>query len=321
MLNKNPVGGQAAGAHVDGWILLQTIRVLQALSGNNYLNWEGLDINAVKVWGTYFGPENVPLPTFLPGAVIAVKGPVGEGKRGLAIWAKSMTLVMDQNDAAEFEKYCYPCVPVEHLTNYIANLKMHANSIKDPSLLRLSLKLFEYLEPYLWTIPAGKAVHEPYRGGLAQHTWEVVNMCSKVLEFKGGMNRDVLLFSALYHDIGKTQEYTPQLTWSENGRLISHSSIGIQLVTFMIMTHDIAVDPNLLRQVKHCLLSHHGEHSEIHPATKEAIVLYYSDNMMARVGHIEEMVRSGGIGSDGWGKYSNIINQSPYVPELDDRIP
>lgn len=320
MMNKNPVGGHPAGTQVDGWVLLQTIRVLQAKNGNNYLNWEGLDVNAVKVWGTYFGPEGVALPTFQSGQVINVTGPVGEGKQGLAVWAKSMSLVTDQNDIAEFEKGCYPTVPAAQLEKYVGALYGYSQNINDPALLQVSTKLFDYFQPYLHTIPAGKAVHEPYRGGLAQHTWEVVEICRKVLEVKGGLNQDVLMFSALYHDIGKTQEYTAQLTWSPNGRLISHTSIAIQLLTDVILTNSINVESSILRQVKHCLLSHHGEFSEVRPATKEALLLHHVDLMCSKLGHIEEVVRSGNVGSDGFGRYSSIIEQSPYIPELDDRV-
>ena len=320
MMNNNPVGGHAAGTSVSGWILLQTVRILQAASNNNYLSWEGLDVNSVKVWGTYFGPKGGVLPVFQIGQIISVEGTIGQGKQGLAVWATSMVLVQDELGIAEFEALCYPSVPKEQLEQYIVDLGGYSQCISDVNLLQLSIKLFEYFRPYLYTIPAGKAVHEPYRGGLAQHTWEVTGMCAKAMEVKKGLNKDILIFSALYHDIGKTQEYTAQLTWSPNGRLITHSSIVIQLMTDIILTHNIDIEPNLFRQVKHCMLSHHGEHSEIRPATREAMILHYADIMCCKVGHIEEMIRSGNIGGDGWGKYSNIINQAPYVPELDDRI-
>jgi len=320
MLNTNPVGGLPAGTQVNGWVMIQTVRVLQAKNNNNYLNWEGLDVNAVKVWGTFFGIEGQPLPRFEPGQIVALTGPVGEGKQGLAVWATSMTLVVDPEGTKEFENLCYPCVPTVELTKYITELKEMANAMSDPALLQVSQKMFEYFEPYLWLIPAGKAVHEPYRGGLAKHTWEVAQMCIKTMQIKNVVNKDVLMFSAVYHDIGKTQEYTPQLTWSPNGRLLSHSSIAIQLLTDVIIENHITMDINLLRQIKHCLISHHGEFSEIRPATKEALILHHVDLLCAKVGHIDECVRSGNIGSDGWGRRSFVLGTDPYIPELDDRI-
>jgi hypothetical protein len=42
--------------------------------------------------------------------------------------------------------------------------------------------------------------------------------------------------------------------------------------------------------------------------------------MMAKIGHIEELVRRGHIGADGWGNRTDILGTSPYVPELDDRL-
>jgi putative nucleotidyltransferase with HDIG domain len=316
MINKNPIGGVSVGEYVDGWVLLQSLKIVQSKTSRNYINWSGLDINGVKIWGTYFGPDNAPLPKFEKGSVISVSGPIGEGKAGLAVWAQSMTKVLDDKDVKEFEYVCYPSVPDNELSNYVFELETISKSFTGP-ISKLSLSLFDYFKPYLYTIPAGIDIHEPVRGGLAKHTWDVVKMCEAAQEIMG-LDRQVLLFSALYHDIGKTQEYTEKITFSKIRGLISHTSIAIQLITDALITKDICVSSNELCHIQHCILSHHGEFSEINPCTKEANCLHYCDNLCAKIGHISESIRRGEIGSDGRGKWSKVLGTVPYVPELDD---
>jgi len=317
-MNTNPLGSQPANTQVSGWVLIQAFSICTSVKNDPYIKWEGLDVNSIKVNGTYFSSDKtVPLPKVEQNKVYHVSGPVGVNKQGLlSIWASEFFKVEDLEAVKEFESHCYPSVPQEELTKYIEELREFSNSFSDSNLNTLSGYLFNYFEYYLPYTPAGKRVHEPIRGGLAKHTWEVVKACDAVRSVKKGLQKDVLLFSALYHDVGKTQEYTDKLMYSPNGRLISHTSIAIQLITKFIVQNNITLDPELFRQIKHCFLSHHGEYSEIRPATKEAIILYFCDDMLSKVGHIEEVVRSGGIGEDGFGRYSNILNQSPYVPEL-----
>ena len=322
MVNKTKLSEAEVGANVSGWVYLQRSKTSIAKNGTPFIGWEGLDAAGQRLYGTYFAKgRNEVLPQYAKGSVLQVTGVIGAGEQGSSVWAQSISLVDDPEGVREFKVVCFPAVPKEELDGYISALQTYANSITNIKLLTLSQKMFEFMLPYLPMCPAGKSVHEPVRGGLAKHTYEVVSLVdSQILLKNKGLNRDVLIFSALYHDIGKTQEYTEDLAYSPNGRLISHSSLAIQIITSIIIQHQIAVDPDLLRQVKHCLLSHHGEFSEIKPATKEALALCYADIMMAKIGNIEEMVRSNKIGQDGWGTQSFALGLAPYVPELDDRI-
>lgn len=321
-LNKNPLSGIPVGSAAVGWLLLQDSRISIAKNQKMFMSWEGLDITGAKIHGTYFANDRLDgvLPKFEIGTVLAVQGVVGEGAKGPSVWANAMFPVQDPVVVEEFKKTCYPTVPSAELADYIEYLRECSEAISNPSILALSRKMFEFFLPYLYTHPAGRSVHEPIRGGLAKHTYEVVSMMRSEVLSKKGLNKDVVLFASLYHDIGKTQEYTSDLTYSPIGKLLTHISVAMQLITKVIVENQIEVDNGLLRQMMHCILTHHGEHSEIMPTTKEAIALHFVDNMMAKIGHIEELVRRGHIGADGWGNRTDILGTSPYVPELDDRL-
>jgi 3'-5' exoribonuclease len=178
------------------------------------------------------------------------------------------------------------------------------------------------MKPYLSKWPAGKVNHEPVQGGLAKHTWEVVTFCNNQLFLDKGVDRDVLIFSALYHDIGKIREYNSDLTWAPEGRLVPHVAIAVELITQALLrgVDDTAVPKKVMMQIMHCIMAHHGKgNGAVNPATREAVILHYADATLGLLGHFEEAIRRGNVGEDGWGAYSQWLETAPYVAQLDDR--
>lgn len=317
MVNKNILSDNNVGDAVSGRVLVQECRKLFARNGNEYLAWNGFDISATKIHGTYYAPTGQPTLMFPQGSVLEVQGTIGQAGQDIAVWAKTITRVMDENDVFEMEQLCYPTIDQDYLKSITEYLENVSNSFIDPQLLLLSQHLFAYFKPYLPTIPAGKAIHEAFRGGLAQHTYEVVQMAEQALKLHTNMDREVLLFSALFHDVGKTQEFTAQLGYTANARLVTHSSIAIQLFTDIILKNTLQLDMKVFRQIKHCMVSHHGKYSEIMPATKEAVTLHYIDMLCSKMGHMEELAKSGNVDEQGWGKYSPVLEATPYIPKKD----
>ena len=322
-MNKGPLTGYPSGTVVEGLVFIQSARMLQSRNNIGYLSWFGLDANSLTVRGTLFNDDlarQSKLPRFETGDVVKISGMTGDGKYGYSIYTKEMTKLTDQSEVEEFKSICFPSVPKEQLDHYINTLIKYSQDIKDENLKYLSECLMEYLKPYLPKAPAAKANHEPFRGGLAKHIFEVVTGVDSLYKNNScGLNYDVLIFSALYHDIGKVKEYTEELLYNPEGRLMSHSAFAIELIATAIHKFDITIDNKLLFQVKHCIMSHHGEFSEVKPATREAIVLHFVDNLMAKLGNFDECIRKNEIGSDGFGRFSMVLNTTPYVPELDDQ--
>jgi 3'-5' exoribonuclease len=201
---------------------------------------------------------------------------------------------------------------------YIDALLGYAKSIKDPQLNKLSAALWSYTEPFLWITPAAKGNHEPYRGGLAKHTYDVLKLIDNPVLWQMGLDWDVLVFSALYHDLGKVKCYTDTMSYITEGRLIPHSAMALELMSYAIASEGLFdINPKLLQHIRHCIMSHHGQWAEIVPMTREATVLHQMDMVASRLGHFEVVIKSGNVANDGWGPWDRVFEGAPYIPEMD----
>jgi 3'-5' exoribonuclease len=87
----------------------------------------------------------------------------------------------------------------------LAELTQLVRSMKNDHLRQLVLDTIEDAEirPMLVRAPAAKSIHHAWIGGLLEH---VLSICH-IMDFMGKhykfLNRDLLLFGAIFHDIGK----------------------------------------------------------------------------------------------------------------------
>lgn len=177
---------------------------------------------------------------------------------------------------------------LEQLWNEFISL---GKKIKDPYISRLFTKIFiddgaviEKLKVY----PAAKSLHHAYKGGLLEHTLSVAKLAELVCNFYEDMlNRDVLLFSALFHDIGKIRElsFSFATNYTDEGRLLGHIILADELL--VKKASEIPDFPaQLLNILRHILISHHGEYefgSPKKPKTLEALVIHFLDNLDAKL--------------------------------------
>ena len=234
------------------------------------------------------------------------------------VFADSLQRIEDQEMINEFKTICYPTVPKEKLTKVITDLEKHSKSFSIPALQQLSDAMFNYFRPFLPLYPAAKLMHEPLRGGLALHTWEVITLLNNSVFRDKGLDKDVLFFSALYHDIGKTHEYTDDIQWAPAGRLLNHAMVAVELMKEFTIRNNIALPEIIYWHVKHCIQSHHGkDYGNEKPATREAIALHHADAMCAGIGIIDEQIRIGNIDRNGWAIHDAHLEVTPYVPQLD----
>ena len=97
----------------------------------------------------------------------------------------------------------------ENLDELMQKIFSKIDSIENYHLKNLLKSFFddqEFAEKFK-RAPAAMKVHQPYIGGLAEHTVNVVNICETVGNIYKEMNRDFLITMAILHDIGKTREY------------------------------------------------------------------------------------------------------------------
>lgn len=135
--------------------------------------------------------------------------------------------------------------------------------------------------------PAAKKNHQPYLGGLLEHTLGVVRMARAVAAFHPDVDVDLLLTGALLHDVGKIREYTYDrlIDYSDAGRLLGHIVIGIETVNREIQSLP-DFPPVLKLKLLHMLASHHGHYewqSPKRPKFLEAAILHHLDLLDAEI--------------------------------------
>lgn len=165
---------------------------------------------------------------------------------------------------------------------------------------------------------AAKTVHHGFVGGLVEHTLGVTKLCEYMAANYPLINRDLLISAALFHDLGKLDEIStfPENDYTDDGQLLGHIYIGTEKVGARIRT--IPNFPKSLEnELKHCILSHHGEleyGSPKKPALIEAVALTYADNTDAKLQTMIEILNGADDKSEwlGYNKFfeSNIRRSS-----------
>ncbi len=144
------------------------------------------------------------------------------------------------------------------------------------------------------THSAAKHMHHSYMGGLLEHSLSVTQICDFMSGRYKYINRDLLITSALLHDIGKVYELSrlPENDYTDEGQMLGHIFIGAEMIT--AETAKIENFPReLANLLKHSILSHHGElefGSPKVPNTIEAFLLHCADNMDAKLKTFEESI-------------------------------
>jgi 3'-5' exoribonuclease len=140
---------------------------------------------------------------------------------------------------------------------------------------------------------AAKSIHHGFVGGLLEHTLSVTKLCDFYTTRYPLLNRDLLITSAIFHDIGKTRELSlfPSNDYTDEGQLIGHIVTGVEMIHDGI--RQIPGFPQVLaNELKHCIVAHHGEleyGSPKKPALMEAMALNLADNTDARMQTMTEL--------------------------------
>ena len=149
-----------------------------------------------------------------------------------------------------------------------------------PPLGQLVLKFLDRYQEQLMVCPAARLYHHPYLGGLLEHTWFVARHALASLAIYPDLNPSLALAGAILHDLGKVKEIAnptaPELTVP--GQLLGHIVLGWEMVREEARALDFP-DADLLIQLEHIILAHHGAlefGSPITPKTREALLVYYA---------------------------------------------
>ena len=158
---------------------------------------------------------------------------------------------------------------------------------------------------------AAKSIHHSFVGGLLEHTLSVTRLCVYLSKNYPALRYDLLITSAILHDAGKVKELSefPTNEYTDEGQLLGHIMIGAEMI------HDRASKiegfPELLeRELKHCILSHHGQFefgSPKKPAIIEAMALSMADNMDAKLETWTEVLSQNGNPEE-WLGFNKVLD-------------
>ena len=178
---------------------------------------------------------------------------------------------------------------------YLQLWELLDNQIEHQHLHQLVEKTLENEEiaEALKTAPAATHNHHNYVGGLLEHTLSMLRLSVRMslhynAYYPGLVDRSILLTGCLYHDIGKCRELkrSASFEYSDAGELTGHIVQGVEILNEINAELDSTVDKETLDQVKHLILSHHGEleyGSPVQPKTPEANLLHEIDVIDSRL--------------------------------------
>jgi len=167
-------------------------------------------------------------------------------------------------------------------------------AIKDKP-LRLLIKKFVEDAQFVAAVkraPAAMQLHNPFVGGLLEHTLMVARAAKALLPLYPRLNHDLVLAGVFLHDIGKTAELSAgvSINYTDRGQLIGHITIAaIWIEQKAAAVADETHQPfpqKTVNLLQHIVLSHHGVYeygSPKLPMFPEAYFIHYLDNIDAKM--------------------------------------
>ena len=266
------IGELRTGGEVEGTFACSRKDRLTARNGAPYLTVELRDRTGA-IHGRAFRDADFLAGQFERGDLVVVTGRAERFRDELQIDLRSIRRA-EAADPAEFLPTAYR--DLEELDGFLEHL---AREVYDPD-LRLLVDAFvedERFREELRRAPCTRAGHHAYLGGLLEHTVAVATLALETCALHPRLNSDLLVSSALLHDIGKTREFHfgAEIELSEAGALVGHLALGHGLITERAAALDGFPDDKL-HALSHCVLSHHG--ADAQPGRRfrspEALALY-----------------------------------------------
>lgn len=197
-----------------------------------------------------------------------------------------------------------------------------AESVENACLKQLLRSFFQEDQVFIKAFrksSAAKTIHHGFIGGLLEHTLSVTKLCNYYCTAYPVLKRDLLLTAAMCHDIGKIREISsfPENDYTDEGQFLGHIVIGAQMVAEKA-SRIPDFPPELLIQLQHCILAHHGKNEYGSPKTPsliEALALYYADDTDAKLETFKEILENNKNRTD-WLGYNRLLESNLRATRL-----
>jgi len=205
-----------------------------------------------------------------------------------------------------------------------SELHQYIQKIESPSIKQLCLDCVtdDEIKKLILIIPAAKTIHHAYRGGLISH---IISIC-KLMDFVGShypdLNKDLLFFGAIFHDLGKVWELeintNNQVSYTQKGQLLGHMYLSCELIEKK--SQKILGFPDDLRiLLKHIILGHHGKieyGSPKLPMFPEALIVAMIDDFDSKIDQVMSFVKSERQSGESWSRYHENLERYFYIEDL-----
>lgn len=284
------------GEQVDG--VFACVRKERQVSrvGSPYLTIELRDATGT-VLARAFNDADLLAGCFERGDIVRVRGRVGSFRDELQLELQQIERAeLSGDQLTQFLPACKRDLDelegfLEHLVReiYDPGLRGLCDAMMADERLRMELRRAPCSLPGEGQARGGR--HHAYLGGLLEHTVAVASMAVELCAVHVRLDRDLLLCSAVVHDLGKTMEfrYGAEIARTELGAMLGHVALGLRLIA----RHAPArLDERRRLSLEHCVALHHGPESgaELRFACPEAAALY---RLNALDSHVKAMLERG----------------------------
>ncbi len=304
---NEPINAWQEGDKVQGFALVTKKEVREDRRGLTFIDLELADRSgsiAAKVWADSDALE----AEYDAHDFVKIRGRVQEYRERLQLVIERCRRAGDDDRADGFDPTLLIPSTREDIDDLERRLAAAMDAIERPELRRLAAETLAVHGERLRVHPAAKAMHHAYLGGLLEHVVSMAELALKVCEHYRTLDRDLLLAGVLFHDLGKLDELgaMPANEYTLPGRLVGHVVIGRDLLRDRCAA--IPGFPDDLRlQLEHMVLAHQGKKeyaSPVEPATPEALVLHYLDDLDSKLNHFLHEPATGFTWHRGLGRHT-----------------
>lgn len=258
---------------------------------------------------------------FDTGDIILVKGSVQFFQNRKQLIISKIT----RQDSASFQLSDFVLSSAKNAEDMFAELMILVKEMNNEYLRMLVLSVLEdpEIRPMLFKAPAAKTIHHAWYGGLLEHILSITKILKGLAEHYDFLNRDLLYFGAIFHDIGKLWEleYDHMFGYTDRGRLIGHMEIACELVDRK--SARIMGFPSDMKDIcKHIILSHHGKleyGSPKRPKFIEAFLVAFVDDLDSKMSTLNSFISSERGSGDSWSRYNDLFERYFFLDDLKEK--
>jgi len=258
---------------------------------------------------------------FETGDVLLIKGQVQifQNKKQIVVHK------LQRKDPSEYNVEDYFAKSNHNPHDVFAEVLVLVKAMRNDHIRQLVLDCLEdpEIKPKLLQAPAAKTIHHAWKGGLLEHILSI----AKIMQFLGQhysfLNKDLLLFGAIFHDLGKVWElqWENGIQYTDKGRLLGHMLLSCELIEKK-SSRILGFPEDLKDILKHIVLSHHGKleyGSPKLPHFLESMVVAMVDDLDSKIDTVRSIVIDEKGHGDKWSRYHEMFDRYFLLEDLNEK--